>query len=375
MIDFSKRLASLKERRQGSRERAIYDSMDSHSADFSVARGRDIRKAEPFELLNETAGVKYSIGAMAPVDTKSTNVSISEGNRVADSLINSLNAQSENLTKRLQGSVALDIHIKGHSDVDMLIIVNNPVIIELPKVPPSYYSPSTDPRSLINIAKEVRSKSEKTLPINFPKTDIDISGNKSIAMSGGSLSRKVDIVPAIWYDSREYQRTNQNHDRGIKIYHKKNHEFILNYPFKHIKLVHERDSIYSGNLKCCIRLIKNMVADMPEYKKSIAKKLTSYDLAAIGYHMNEELRVPSYMRLGLVEKIRAHLELLSISSEYRESLRVPDGSRVIFDESEKVSALKILHKEFSDLAKSIYSELAPYKTIYDSAIIMKKHVW
>ena len=375
MIDFSKRLASLKERRQGSRERAIYESMDSHSADFAVASGKDVRKAESFELLNETAGVKYSIGAMAPVDSKSTEVSINEGNRVADSLIKSLNNQGETVTKRLQGSVALDIHIKGHSDVDMLIVINNPVNIELPKIDPNRYSPSTDSRSLINIAKDVRVKSEKILPINFPKANTDISGNKSIAMSGGSLSRKVDVVPAIWYDSREYQQTNQEHDRGIKIYHKKNHAFILNHPFKHIKLVDDRDSVYSGNLKCVIRLMKNMIADMPEYKKRTAKKLSSYDLAAIGYHMNGELSLPSYMRLGLVEKTRSHLELLSFSAEYRNSLYVPDGSRAIFNEPEKIDALEILHKEFSDLAISIYNELVPYQTTYNSKVIMDKHVW
>jgi len=375
MIDFSKRLASLKGRRQGSRERAIYESMDSYSAGIAVASGRDVRKAESFELLNETAGVKYSIGAMAPVDSKSTEVSINEGNRVADSLIKSLNNQGETVTKRLQGSVALDIHIKGHSDVDMLIVVNSPVNIELPKIDPNGYSPSTDSRSLINIAKDVRAKSERILPINFPKADADISGNKSIAMSGGSLSRKVDVVPAIWYDSRDYQQTNQEHDRGIKIYHKKNHEFILNHPFKHIKLVDDRDSVYSGNLKCVIRLMKNMIADMPEYKKRTAKRLSSYDLAAIGYHMNGELSLPSYMRLGLVEKTRSHLELLSLSTEYRNSLHVPDGSRAIFNEPEKVDALEILHSEFSDLARSIYSELMPYQAGYNSAVIMDKHVW
>lgn len=113
MINFENRLKSLKERRQGSRERAIYASMESLSAENAVLRGVDVRKSESYESLKEPVGVQYAIGAMAPVDPKSTEVSINEGNRVADSLIKSLNNRGENVTKRLQGSVALDIHIKA----------------------------------------------------------------------------------------------------------------------------------------------------------------------------------------------------------------------------------------------------------------------
>jgi len=375
MIDFEKRLKSLKERRQGSRERAIYESMDSVTANSAVLHGVDVRKSELFESLNEVNGVKYTIGAMAPVEPQSTKISIDEGNRVADSLIRSLQKNGESVTKRLQGSVALDVHIKGHSDVDMLIVVTNSVNVELPKVSPNGYSPSTDPRSLVNIARDVRVKSEKVLPENFPAAKVDAKGNKSISLEGGSLKRKVDIVPAIWFDSTSYQRSGQEYDRGIKIYHKEDHELILNYPFTHIKKVNDRDTRFSGNLKCVIRLMKNMIADMPDYKKRIAKKLSSYDLAAIAFHMNEDLNVPQYMRLSLVEKTRSHLSLLNNSKAYRDTLIVPDGSRKIFDTDDKSEALGILTSEITDLAKAIYNELKPYNVGYDSSVILSKSVF
>ncbi len=375
MIDFENRLKSLKERRQGTRERAIYESMDSFTANSAIQRGVDVRKSESFENLNEVAGVKYAIGAMAAVEPASTKVSIDEGNRVADSLINSLQNSGESVTKRLQGSVALDIHIKGHSDVDMLIIVTNPVNIELPKVNPNGYSPATDPRSLINIAKDVREKSERILPANFPKTEVDSSGNKSIALEGGSLRRKVDIVPAIWFDTIKYQRSGLESDRGVKIYHKADHEFHLNYPFTHIKMINDRDSLYSGNLKSVIRLLKNMIADMPDYKKRTVKNLSSYDLAAIAFHMNTDLNVPSYMKLALVEKARAHLAILNSVKAYRDTLDVPDGSRKIFNEESKTEALEILTNEISDLAKAIYEELKPFSHSYDANVILNKSVF
>lgn len=375
MIDFENRLKSLKERRQGSRERAIFESMDSFAANQAILTGRDVRKREFFETLNESAGVKYAIGAMAAVDEAATKVSIREGERVADSLIKSLSSEGESVTKRLQGSVALDIHIKGHSDVDMLILVTNPVNVELPKVVPNGYLPSSDPRSLLQIIRDVRAKSERILPVNFPKAYVDCSSSKCICVSGGSLAREVDVVPAIWFDTIKYQSSSQDHDRGVKIYNKSDDEFLLNFPFTHIKLVNDRDALYGGNLKSVIRLMKNMIADMPDYKKRVVKQLSSYDLAAIGYHMNENLYAPYYMKLSLVEKTRAHLAFLLAAKDYRSSLSVPDQSRKIFDNDGKVEALSILSKEMDDLAVSIFKELQPLRSAYDSSAILTKSIF
>lgn len=375
MIDFEKRLQSLKDRRQGSRERVLFENMDNHSANIAALSGQDIRTEEVFETLKESAGVKYAIGAMAAVEAKSTQVSINEGKRVADSLVKSLNNRGECVESCLQGSVALDTHIRGYSDVDMLIVVENPINYETPEVQPSNYSPATDTRPLLNIARDVRNKSELILPANFPKAEIDISNNKSIEVKGGSLRRKVDIVPAIWFHSRQYQQTRNGYEKGIKIYHKQDHEFILNYPFLHIYNVNQKDAIYTGNLKRVIRLMKNVIADMPEYKKVKAKVLSSFDLAGIGYHMNGNLDVPSYLRLGLVEKARSHLSLILASKEYRDLLYVPDGTRKIFDNKAKIEALEILTKECEDLSHAIFKELNPFGSTYNSSVLVNKSIF
>ncbi len=375
MIDFESRLKSLKERRQGSRERAIFETMDSYSANRAILTGQDVRGKEFFELLRESAGVKYAIGAMAAVDEAATKISIREGDRVADSLTKSLGEMGESVIKKLQGSVALNIHIKGHSDVDMLIIIAGTVEVEPPRIIPNGYSPATDPRSLLQIIRDVRAKSEKILPVNFPKADVDCSNNKSICVSGGSLAREVDVVPAFWFDTVQYQRSFQEHDRGIKIYHKSDDALLLNFPFTHIKLINDRDAQYSGNLKCIIRLMKNMIADMPDYKKHVVKQLSSYDLAAIGYYMNENLYAPYYMKLSLVEKTRAHLAFLLAASDYRSSLFVPDKTRKIFDNDKKVEALSILSKEMDDLAVSIFKELRPLHSAYDASTILSKSIF
>ena len=134
----------------------------------------------------------------------------------------------------------------------------------------------------------------------------------------------------------------------------------------------ERDAQYSGNLKKVVRLLKNIVADMPAYKKNKAKALTSYDLAGIAYHMDERLNIPSYMSLALVEQSRDFIGLLKYSETYRNTLQVPDDTRKIFDKDSKTEALEILSKEIDDLAYSIFKELRPALESYDSDVITSK---
>jgi len=373
MIDFGKRLDRLKDRRQGTRERATYESASFDGIKMDNY-GQDIRTKEIYETLKESNSIKYTIGAMASVNKKSTQISILEGNRVADSLIKSLEFKNIYTESKLQGSVALDIHIKGHSDVDMLIIKKGIFKVEYPRLTPENYSTSSDDRLMVDIVQEIRLESEDILQRKFPKVDVDTSGNKSIAMSGGSLQRKVDIVPACWYDTHTYQQTQNESDRGIEIYHKSNHELILNLPFTHIKLISNRDYRYNGNLKSVIRLMKNMIADMPDYKKRVAKKLSSYDLASIAYHMESRLSMSYDMRLGLVEKTREYLNYLLISPYARSLLEVPDESRKIFDNNEKVKALEVLESEFTALAEAIFRDLNPCLPQYNPNSILNKRV-
>ncbi len=369
MINFENRLQKLKDRRQGTKERVLFES------NMSPYTPNDPRKKENYELLAESAAIKYTIGAMAEVDPISTRISINEGERVANTLISLLETVGIYTTKEIQGSVALNIHIKGHSDVDMLILKNDIVLVQTPKLDGSECY-STDPRPMVDILRELRTQSELKLISRYPQANVDCSGNKSISLDGGSLRRKVDIVPACWYHSHIYQQSGKKHDKEVRIYHKAEHALYGNHPFLHIKKVNERDALYLGNLKRVVRLMKNLVADMPDEKKRVAKKLSSYDLTAIGYEMNEKLRCPIYMTLALVEKLREHLYTLYSFKNIRDSLIVPDGSRKVFDYDDKVDALGVLYNEVYDLAVSIYKTLHPFSySQYDAKAIINKVVY
>jgi hypothetical protein len=193
-------------------------------------------------------------------------------------------------------------------------------------------------------------------------------------MEGGSLRVPVDIVPAVWFDSVGYQRTKNQADRGIKIYSKSDDAFITNFPFKHIEEVNLKDSRYSGNVKCVIRLLKTLVSDMDETDKKVAKGLSSYDLTALAYHMGDRLNVPIYHRIALVLRVEAFFTFLIGASEYRNSLTVPNGTRKIFDIPARLPALILLRKELQELSLSIAKEIEPWNAAIDTSILERRIV-
>ncbi|WP_249714799.1 hypothetical protein [Pectobacterium polaris] len=354
MINFGERLKKLKDRRQGSAQLFALNNGNESFASFS-----DFRPNEFYENVRESDSIKYVIGAMASVNTASTNVSIQEGERVANTLIGMLNTSGISTEFKLQGSVALDIHIEGHSDVDMLILKKDVLLVQRPALPSTNYIDAPDQRDMIVQVKEIRLVSEEKLTSRYHQATVDCSNKKSISISGGSLARKVDIVPGCWFDTHDYQRSGQQYDRIVKIYDKLENKFIENRPFLHIKKVEDKDQCYSGNLKKVVRLMKNIVADMPDYKKNKAKKLSSFDLTSIAYHMDEELNCSEYLPLLLVERLHVWLDKLMDDKNLRDSLLVPDATRAVFNNDEKSEALDILSNEVCDLFTSIYQDIYP----------------
>lgn len=367
MINFDMRLNKLKDRRQGTAQRIALEK------GFTTNSGYDFRLNESYEILKENSAFKYIIGAMSPVSNDSTKVSINEGERVASTLCSLLETQNKNVSYHLQGSVALDIHIHGHSDVDMLIVNENVWQVQTPKLDGSQCYAS-DLRSMEDIMRELRLLCEEKLSNRYPTVDVDCSNPKSIAMEGGSLARKIDIVPACWFDSHDYQRSYFKYDRGIKIYHKKEHNLILNFPFKHIKLVNDKDHLYDGNLKKLVRLLKNLKADMPDYKKNIMDNLSSFDLVGIVYGMDDKLSCNKYRPLALLDNLRTQLMILNYLVNERDKLFVPDKTRQVFDNQNKIEALNILYAEVTDLALSVQKSMKPDLIEYNGAILQNQIV-
>ncbi|WP_122435260.1 hypothetical protein [Pseudomonas viridiflava] len=374
-MDFNSRLDSLKKRRQGP-QLATFDGIsESAFAELNKALRGEVAGVERFESIQEPDGVKYAVGAMAPVEQRYTEISIAEGERVATSLTKSLLGESVNVEHRLQGSVGLDVHIKGYSDVDMLVLIADTLTVQPPYVNPSSYVDAKDTRPTSEIISDLRSRSERILISNFPKVNVNVSGGKSIALEGGSLARKIDIVPAFWYHSHDYQTFLLEHYKGVKIFNKLDSQFITNYPFLNRKLVNDADGLCGGNLKRVVRLMKTLQADATGDVAEIIVKLNSFDVLSIAYDMRAQLYTPSYHQLALVDTLVDRLNYLIVNEEWRQNMETPDSTRKVFDSEEKLSGLVGLYSECHRLAVDLAKEINPLQTAYNREILRGKLVF
>lgn len=313
---------------------------------------------EPYAQTNFSKSIKYALGAMAPVKSEYTQKSKDEGFRVASTLQSLLIQEGLGISYELQGSVALDIHIKGVSDVDVLVL--HPYLTtETPEIDPLRYSSPNNAKPMIEAMRVYRELCEDKLLSRYYAADVDITGAKSISLSGGSLERKVDIVPSHWRDTIKYQMSNNIRDREVRIYDKSIDATVGNMPFKHIGVISDRDLKYNGNLRKVCRLLRTLQADVSDDLKDKISSIKGYDMASISYHMDNNLSTPLYFDLSLVDAARNFLLDLIINKDFRNSLITPDESRKVFDDNSKLDALIVLTNEVVKLSDSIFEDLKP----------------
>lgn len=354
--DINRRLSSLKTRRSGT-DRIGRIAMDA-AADV-LAKRYVTEKYE--QLADGKPYTRYALGSMQEVDPDYTRIGIEEATRVGNQLDKQLPQQGIAVRFELQGSVPCNIHIRGVSDVDLLVLRTEFVTTD-----PGIGTYSTSTISPVAALRELRSNAERILRNSFPKAEVDASGAKAIAISGASLRRPVDVVPSHWHDTADYQRTYDRDDRGVKILDNKQGITLLNMPFRHIKLVtyHDVQALYG--LKKAIRLCKHVKNDAIEEGRSI--NYSSFDLASTLWHANlAAFAAGMHNELAILIEARRFLDELYHNTDKAKSLYVPDGSRKIFDSDAKIDGMKIMSVELDDLAKEVAFEQASYaKILYEN---------
>lgn len=179
-----------------------------------------------------------------------------------------------NVSYHYQGSVMTDTHIKGYSDIDLLVICEKYYSYDsasVKQILASYntrysYSQLSKLRSIDNASpytgnvyddlRTIRVQSESILSRKYLKCDI--SHPKAIKITNQDLHRDVDIVTAGWYDNVNSIINDQNITyRGIQVYDKvANNRCVADYPFLSIERINTKSVNTGGRLKRMIRFLK-----------------------------------------------------------------------------------------------------------------------
>jgi hypothetical protein len=348
--DINSRIAALRQRRSGA-DRVVKVPEGERIAILAKSR---LDESWQKRATNKPY-TRYALGAMAEVDVDYTRISIETAHRVGGQLAKSFEEEARSAVFRLQGSVPLNVHIRGVSDVDLLAIETSLLTYHTQgsKALRGHYVP-TEVTSLETLLS-LRKSCEKSLTRAYPAATVDTSGSKAIKLSGGSLPRPVDVVPSHWYDNIPYQDTENESDRGVVILNCAIPETIQNFPFLHIKLVTERCDAVLGSLRKSIRLCKNIKADSEEDGLDI--QLSSFDIASIMYHADKIALTAGYLyELAILAETQKHLDYLYSHSDYAKTLAVPDGSRLIFDQPGKMTALLHLSGQVDSLLREVARE-------------------
>jgi len=311
--------------------------------------------------------LRYITLAMNGVELSYTERSKEAGERVKGHLKETLS----DVIYKYQGSVMTNTHIKGSSDIDLLVISDkfhtfdrDGIEKALSDYNQTIYLRDSQISSLksqlqgggygtaLQDLRENRLKSESKLKDKYDLCDI--TRPKSIKITNLHLKRDVDIVIANWYDDVKSVINDKSDDyRGIQVYDKQAHaKGDVDYPFLSIKRINERSADTQGRLKKMIRFLKNVKADSD---KEI--ELSSFDFNAICYDIN----VSTYKDLNkymLVTVVLNQLNKLATDPHSANNLTSVDGREYIFrNNPRKLQSLRNLMSEVSLILSDLKIQL------------------
>ncbi len=174
-------------------------------------------------------------------------------------------------------------------------------------------------------------------------------------MSGGSLRRKIDVVPSNWHDTIRYQKSGLEYERGVKILINDEAKTSTNLPFLHMRLIEDKDVVTWGGTKKTIRLLKTLKSDS-DYSDYIS--LSSYDIASLVWNFpNNELQVVDSKELTLLANAKACLNWCINNKSSAMNIMTPDKTRKIIDNEAKFAGLTLLGLDLDQLVEEIAEEL------------------
>ncbi|SJL35215.1 hypothetical protein PGIN_YH522_00342 [Porphyromonas gingivalis] len=297
--------------------------------------------------------VQYVKKAMCAVDEDYTRKTKEAGEAAKGHLERVL----RDVSFEYQGSVMTDTHIKGVSDIDLLVLCEKFYGSDIHRVREELqrqYLYTTEELSRLrsydqsfysyqgNSSEDLgnlRAGIERTMKYIYD--ECDTSHAKAVKIRNKHLNRDVDIVTSSWFQSLSYVLHDMpKEELGIKIYNKdKGYAEGPDYPFLSISRINSRSAETNGRLKKMIRFLKNVRTD-----SDLNIPLTSFDINAICY----SIPVLDYINLdyrGLVRVLQSTIYYLCTDYKAGELTSVVGDEYVFRGKPEKVEALKALGLE------------------------------
>ena len=324
-------------------------------------RDAGLTKVAMESLQTEASDIaRYVKLSMMAVDAVYTQKSINAGKNVMEHLKREL----DNVSFEFQGSVVSNTHIKGGSDIDLLVLCEKFFTWDRLGVVESldngYYNNQVQhdrlqralstPKYEGDIIRDMgllRSDCER---IMRGKYDIcDSRNSKAIKVTNQNLRRNVDVVIGSWFDDVTSIMNDKSYPwRGVMIYNKqRNARENADYPFQCIELMERRDRQTNGRLKKMIRFLKTLKEDSD---KRI--DFSSFGIYAICY----SLPIESYANstyLDLVAVLTNRLYSIVSNESERSKLKSVDGRETVFTSNAIRDGATALYNELF----GIYSEL------------------
>lgn len=314
---------------------------------------------EVYKSLDASKAVRYAIGAMQPVDPAYTANTFKEGDKVKNQLRKRLD---EDCAYEYQGSTTNSTHIKARSDIDLLAILDRWFWLERPQVAEDPYA--GDP---VDDVTELREDCAVALSEAFPAVELEDGKSTALTLTGGSLRRQVDVVPASWWHTNKYAETGDPDFRGVKVFDRKRGEFVANTPFLHNRRIKEKDGRTRGGMRKAARLMKTLM-----YDSEGAVTMSSYNVVSLAYNIDDFLLMLSAPRdLQIVEVCYEYCTGLCHSLGERSSILVPDESRTVFGGSAgaTLDQLRALTQELHILRTDILREnAASFKRLAEARV-------
>lgn len=350
-MKFDKRLERLENRRND--PQFLYKSF---SADSASAILNEAYKTIPFP-----ESVRYTVGAMQEVGKTYTANTVAEGERIKNQL-ESLKNDGYSFSFRFQGSTTNNTHILAHSDIDLLVVQEKFQFNASP-------GGGTYTGNWKLEQSQLRSACYTKIQTVFYTANVDNSGKYSINVTGGSLKRKVDIVPSCWDITNKYLSDPKDYNKGIRVFDARSENPITNYPFYNNQLIEDKDLVCSGNFRKAVRLVKTLKADSERNLE-----VSSYDITSLLYHMSNAKYLVGNQLLAIVRNIREHFTYYCNNPLLFASLPVADGTRKISDKL-SLENLKGLTVEVAELEASLVEELAKVAKSIDVPIIFPQRLY